>query len=112
MDKEVAYTHGLSQAILRRLDLIQETLTQKQKPFLDIEAASEYLGISKNTLYGYTSKGIIPYHKPQGRKIYFNVDDLNRFALDKANRVSSQSEISEKAALKLYENHKVRRSTK
>ncbi|MCB0262842.1 MAG: helix-turn-helix domain-containing protein [Calditrichaeota bacterium] len=98
--------------LLDKIDAIYMAIIAKQKPFLDIEAASEYLGISKNTLYGYTSKGIIPYHKPQGRKIYFNVDDLNRFALDKANRVSSQSEISEKAALKLYENHKVRRSTK
>ena len=87
--------------LLDKIDAIYMAIIAKQKPFLDIDAASEYLGISKNTLYGYTSKGIIPYHKPQGRKIYFNVDDLNRFALDKANRVSSVAEVKKIAADKI-----------
>ncbi len=86
-----------NQIILEKLDLIQKNLVEKEKPFLTIDEASNYLGISKNTLYGYTSKGILPFYKPQNRKIFFKIDDLNQFVLDKKNKRISQVEIDEKA---------------
>ena len=86
-----------NQIILEKLDLIQKNLVEKEKPFLTIDEASKYLCISKNTLYGYTSKGILPFYKPQNRKIFFKVDDLNQFVLDKKNKRISQVEIDEKA---------------
>lgn len=91
----------INQEILSKLDSLQKALIDKEKPFLTIDEASEYLGISKNTLYGYTSKNIIPFYKIQGRKLYFKIDDLNKFILNKKNRSASQSEIEEKAATQI-----------
>ena len=90
-----------NQIILEKLDSIQKTLVEKEKPFLSIDQASEDLGISKNTLYGYTSKGILPFYKPQNRKIFFRIEDLNQFVLDKKNKRISQDEIEEKAVTRI-----------
>ncbi len=37
---------------------------------LNILQASEYLSLAKQTLYGFTSKGVIP-HLKRGKKLYF-----------------------------------------
>ena len=78
--------------LLEKLNSIQNLLIEKDRPFLNLEETSQYLGISKNTLYGYTSKGILPFYKVQGRRIYFKIDDLNDFVMNDKN--SSNSFIS------------------
>ncbi len=76
----------LLQLILDKIENLQNLLQKRKKPFLTIQETSEYLGISKNTLYGYTSKGILPFHKLRNRKLYFRISDLNRFVLSPENR--------------------------
>ena len=90
--------------ILKELESLKQIIIKKDKPFLSIDEASDYLGISKNTLYGYTSKGILPYFKPQNRKIFFKIEELNKFVLDKKNRITSNQEIEEKAVTKIVTN--------
>jgi excisionase family DNA binding protein len=82
----------LFQLILEKLDKLQELLHKRKKPFLTIQETSEYLGVSKNTLYGYTSKGILPFYKLRNRKLYFRISDLNRFVLSPENRVEDSIE--------------------
>jgi len=77
----------LLQLILDKIDGLKDLIRKRKKPFLTIQEASEYLGISKNTLYGYTSKGILPFYKLRNRKVYFRISDLNRFVLSPKNRV-------------------------
>jgi excisionase family DNA binding protein len=77
----------LLQLILDKLDNLQDLLHKRKKPFMTIQETSEYLGVSKNTLYGYTSKGILPFYKLRNRKLYFIISDLNRFVLSPENRV-------------------------
>jgi len=86
----------LIQLILEKLDGLQSLLQKRKKPFLTIQEASEYLGISRNTLYGYTSKGIIPFYKLRNRKIYFRIIDLNKFVLAPKNRMEEFFEIGDK----------------
>ena len=103
--KSIIYLGGsmteVSQEILTSLTSIQTTLDSIEKPFLTIDEASRYLGISKNTLYGYTSKKILSYYKLQGRRIFFKREDLESFVLNEGNRKSSHSEIEERAMTKL-----------
>ena len=87
--------------ILDELRSLKNIIVEKKKPFLNIDEASTYLKISKNTLYGYTSRKIIPYFKMQGRRLYFCIDDLDKFVLDPKNRVSSAGEVDEKAVTKI-----------
>jgi excisionase family DNA binding protein len=77
----------LIQLILDKIDRLQRLIHKRKKPFLTIQEASEYLDISVNTLYGYTSKGILPFYKIRNRKLYFRISDLNRFVLSPENRV-------------------------
>ncbi len=83
-DKSESY---LLQLILDKIENLQELLRKRKKSFLTIQETSEYLGISKNTLYGYTSKGILPFYKLRNRKLYFRISDLNKFVLSPENRV-------------------------
>ena len=46
-----------------------------EKQILNLEEASRFLGIPKNTLYGYTSRRQIPHHKV-GRSLKFYKSDL------------------------------------
>jgi excisionase family DNA binding protein len=91
----------LLEFIIERLDTIEKLLIKEQKPFLNIKAASEYLGISKNTLYTYTSKNAIPYYKLRGRRVYFKIDDLDNFILNKKNRYKSNDEIEMEASTRI-----------
>ncbi len=95
----------LLQLILDRIDELQNLLRKKRKPFLTIQEASEYLGISKNTLYGYTSKGILPFYKLRNRKIYFKISDLNNFVLSPKNRTEDSIKTGKK-----YERRKKEKS--
>ena len=70
---------------------------QLTAPFLTMDQASLYLGLSKATLYGYTHKKLIPYYKVQNRKIYFRTDDLNNFVMNNQNKCKSQYEIKQEA---------------
>ena len=88
-DKSDTY---LLQFILDKIDGLQSLLHKRKKPFLTIQEASEYLNISKNTLYGYTSKGILPFYKLRNRKVYFRISDLNRFVVSPQNRVEDYLE--------------------
>lgn len=72
---------------------IKKLLTGSLRPFLTFEEAAKYLGISKNTLYSYTSRKLLPFCKVNGRKIYFKKEDLDVFTLGKKNRIMSGEEI-------------------
>ena len=85
--------------ILDRLDSIEKLMLKKEKPFMNLIDASKYLGISKNTLYSYTSQSVIPHYKMRGRRVYFKIEDLDKFILSNDNRVSSQEEIKQKPNL-------------
>ena len=51
---------------------------QKVKPtdeLMDVDQASEFLHLAKQTLYGLTSERLIPYLK-RGKRIYFKREEL------------------------------------
>lgn len=64
-------------------------------PF-DLESAAKYLGISKSYLYRLTSKGLIAFFKPQGKRIFFDKADLDEYL--RRNRTMAPWE-TEKAAV-------------
>jgi excisionase family DNA binding protein len=84
--------------ILIEIDQLKSLLINKEKPFLTIEEASKYIGLSKSTIYGYTSKGVIPYYKLQDRKLYFKQTDSDDFILNDKNKHKSNQEIESEAA--------------
>lgn len=98
---------NLDSNILFELKTIKDAVLKREKPFINIDEASQYLGISKNTIYGYTSNKIIPFYKLQGRRLYFKIEDLNNFILNQKNKIKSSSEIETEAI-----NHIIRNGRK
>ncbi|KAA3618546.1 MAG: DNA-binding protein [Calditrichaeota bacterium] len=84
--------------IFLSLQNIERVVFKKEKPFLNMEETDDYLCLSKQTLYAYTSRNVIPYYNLQGRRVNFKIEDLNNFVLKKNNRVMRQEEIESKSA--------------
>jgi len=64
---------------------------------MTIVRASEYTGLSKDTIYSYTHKRVLPYYKLRGRKIYFKKQDIDNFIFNKKNLVKSKHQIETEA---------------
>lgn len=47
------------------------------KRMLTTEEAATFLGITVDGLRGLTYKKLIPYYKPNGKNMYFDVDELS-----------------------------------
>ena len=62
--------------ILRVKQLIKIKMLNMKKQFLDIEGISEYLTMSKSTIYKKVAAKEIPHHKLGGRTI-FDIDEIN-----------------------------------
>jgi len=85
--------------ILEQLDRIETLLkTQQvmQKQVLNFNEACTYLELSHSHLYKLTSTGAIPHYKPNGKKIYFQKDEIDQWLLRK--KMDSNDEIEQQAA--------------
>ncbi len=77
---------------------IHKLLKVKERPFISIKEASKYLDIPLATLYSFTSKRTIPFFKLNDRKIYFSIEELDKFILNHNNKIKSKEEIKQKIA--------------
>ncbi|NEW77992.1 MAG: helix-turn-helix domain-containing protein [Gelidibacter sp.] len=85
--------------IIERLDRIEKMLkTQQamQKQVLNFHETCTYLELSQSHLYKLTSTGAIPHYKPNGKKLYFQREELDQWLL--RNRSDSQYEVEQQAA--------------
>ncbi|MDX1828230.1 MAG: helix-turn-helix domain-containing protein [Lutibacter sp.] len=85
--------------ILERLESIEKLLQEQQrlqKQVLNFNETCKYLELSQSHLYKLTSTGAIPHYKPNGKKIYFQRQELDQWLL--RNRMDSQDEIEKQAA--------------
>ena len=85
--------------IIERLNSIEKLLVEQQtmqKQVLNFNETCKYLELSQSHLYKLTSTGAIPHYKPNGKKIYFNREELDNWLL--RNRIDSQNEIEQQAA--------------
>ena len=93
MENIVEEIKKIESHIRHELSIIKQQIVTQEKPFLTFTETAKYLQISKNTLYAYTSKSLIPHYKIRNRKIYFKIEDLDRFILNHNNKVKSMSEL-------------------
>jgi len=50
-----------------------------KKKMLTLEEAAKHLGISKASLYQLTHRRAIPHYKPNGKMVYFNRLELDKW---------------------------------
>jgi len=85
--------------INERLERIETLLLQQnslQKRVLNFNETCTYLELSQSHLYKLTSTGAVPHYKPNGKKIYFQREELDQWLL--RNRMDTQDEIEQQAA--------------
>lgn len=69
--------HQLTTEIL----LTVENQTE-EKP-INVKQAADHLNIAVVTLRGWVSKNVVPYHRVNGRVLYFYRSELNEFVKNK-----------------------------
>ena len=73
-----------------------KTLYLSQKTVLNFDELAVYTGLSKSHLYKLTSTGGIPCYKPQGKHIFADKAEIDRWLL--SNKKMSNAEIESEAA--------------
>ena len=85
--------------VLEKLNSIEKMLMEQnmlKKEVFTFNEAAIYLEVSHSHLYKLTSTGTIPAYKPNGKKLYFNRQELNKWLL--SNRQTSLSDIEEEVS--------------
>ena len=90
--------------LAQRLDRI-ERLLATQKKVLNFDEVCDYTGISKSYLYKLTSQNKIPFSKPNGKVIFFDKEELDKWLL--LNRQKTIMEIEEDASNYMFQNRKL-----
>jgi len=57
-----------------------------EKRYLNIKELSEYTGLSVHTLYTWVSQEIIPFHKPGGRILRFDKEEIDKWIHSSSDR--------------------------
>ena len=86
----------ITQDLIDRLVRI-ESLCRQNKETMTIDDVAIYTGLSKSTLYKYTSMNLIPYYSPSGKKIYFTKSEVDEWLT--TNRSATTEEQIEQAEL-------------
>lgn len=92
------------QSIEERLANIERKLdiqAQEAKNILTLEEVAEYTHFSKSYVYKLTSKGDIPYYKPNGKQLYFKRTEIDEWLLTNRNKTNQEieREIATKSVL-------------
>ncbi len=84
---------------LERIETLLKTQSTATKAVLSLDEVAEYTGLSKQYLYKLTSKNTIPFSRPNGKKIYFDKLEIDKWLL--SNRQSTEEEIQSEAITKV-----------
>lgn len=87
----------MDELVLNKLESIEKLLLEQcdlRKDVFNVKETARYLEISESHLYKLTSTGVIPYYKPNGKRIYFNRQELDTWLL--SNKHFSEADIDEK----------------
>ena len=84
--------------IFQKLNQIEQKLNEQnllKKEVLNFSEACQYLDISESHLYKLTSRKQVPHFCPQGKKLYFNRLELDRWL--QTNRKNTAEEVDREA---------------
>jgi prophage regulatory protein len=65
----------------------------QDKRILNLTEACDFLGYKKSYLYKMTMNGILPYSKPNGKKIFFEWEKLEAWALGNTSKSHAERQI-------------------
>lgn len=65
----------------------------QNKKVLSFEEGCKYLGYSKSYIYKMTSSGILPFSKPNGKKIFFDREKLETWMLGNPSKSHKEKQV-------------------
>jgi excisionase family DNA binding protein len=77
---------------------------QMNKDTFTMKELVMYTGLSKQTLYKLTSKRKIPFYSPNGKVLYFDKKEIDKWL--KTNRTPTEGEMSQQATIWANENRR------
>lgn len=92
---EATLDRMLRKCVQSELQKLQVPQQPEKEKILFVEDAAYYLGLSKQTVYSYTSQGLIPFYK-RAKKIYFKQSELKEWL--ERGRYKTQDEINKEAS--------------
>lgn len=93
--KEIGRVKVDYNVLLKKLDDMAELIALYHDQPLNIDRASEYLGLKKATLYQWTHQNRIPHYRPGGKKVFFSRLELNKWAF--MHKIMTKEEMDKKA---------------
>jgi hypothetical protein len=73
---------------------------KKQKKVLTFKEGCELLDLEESYMYKLTALNLVPFSKPLNKKIYFDREELEAWALSRKNTVRTPQEIKAEQQLK------------
>jgi len=92
---------------MNKLDSITRMLREQnllKKEVLTFSEATDYLSVSSSHLYKLTSNNVIPFYKPNKKKIFFKRSELDTWLT--SHRIEASSAIDDEAEEYLMRNGK------
>jgi excisionase family DNA binding protein len=81
--------------IQQQLERIERNALLAAKNVLTVDDLAVLTGMSKRTIYRFTSSRQIPFYKPNNKVVYFNRNEVENWLLQ--NRSATDQEIQEEA---------------
>lgn len=82
-------------SIIEMIDKKFDEIKIMHKPFMSVEDLSVYLDLSPTYIRKMTHNREIPYYKPNGKKLYFNKEEIDEWVL--SSRVMTNKELRREA---------------
>jgi excisionase family DNA binding protein len=83
-----------------------------QNRVLSFSEGCQYLGYKKSYVYKLTSARVLPFSKPNGKKIFFDRDKLEAWMLSNASSSATQKQIEASTYISTVKNTKRKFPTK
>lgn len=83
-----------------RLDRIEKYTLLNAKRVLTVEDVALLSGVTKRTVYRMTNANRIPYYRPNGKEIYFDREEVERWLL--SNRHATDAELHSFGVMKKF----------
>ena len=77
--------------IKQELQVIKELLANNSKKVLNLNELADYIGFSKSYVYKLTSQNLIPHSKPNGKAVFIDRDEKDKWLLNNSTITHQQS---------------------
>ena len=84
-----------SELILEKLNRLERLIVDSTKEILNVEDLINYTGYKRSYIYKLVHNNIIPFSKPNGKTLFFEKSEIDKWLLQ--NKSESISQIETKA---------------